>query len=70
MLATRKQSYLGWGEMFGVIATWLVVGGGFLAIYTQSLPVTAGVLTICILVFLGQINIFFQRRVVPCDVTG
>lgn len=60
MFASRAQSYLGLGELFGVVTIWLVICAAALAIYVESLSITAGALLMFALVFLGQTRTLFE----------
>lgn len=64
MFVSRAQSHLGLGELFGVVATWLVLCAAALAIHVESLPVAAGTLLVFGLVLLGQTRILLGGRTV------
>jgi putative peptidoglycan lipid II flippase len=70
MFATRAQSFLGWGELIGIVASWLVIGAFAVAIHVKSLSVTAGVILICVLVLVAQVKTLISGRTAPELVTG
>jgi len=70
MFATRAQSFLGWGELIGIVASWLVIGAFAVAIHVKSLSVTAGVILICVLVLVAQVKTLISGRTAPEIVTG
>jgi hypothetical protein len=70
MFTTRAQSFLSWGELIGIVASWLVIGAFAVAIHVKSLSVTAGVILICVLVLVAQVKTLISGRTAPEIVTG
>lgn len=54
MITTRNQSFLGWGEIVNIVASWLVIGGIVMAIYLKNMSFAVGVGLVCIFVFFAQ----------------
>jgi peptidoglycan biosynthesis protein MviN/MurJ (putative lipid II flippase) len=65
MFASRAQSYLRLGELFSVVAIWMVLCAVALAIHVESLPVAAGALLVLALVLLAQTRTLLEVRTLP-----
>jgi putative peptidoglycan lipid II flippase len=64
LFATRTQTHLGLGEIFSVVASWLVICAVALAVYLDSLAVVAVTLLVFILVLIIQIRLLWRMRTV------
>lgn len=64
LFATRTQTHLGLGEIFSVVASWLVIGAVALAVYLDSLAVVAVTLLVFSLVLIIQIRLLWRMRTV------
>lgn len=62
MVATRNKSFLSWGEILNIAASWLVTGAMVMAIYLNNISVTVGALLVFALAIFVQVKSLISRR--------
>lgn len=62
MVTTRNKSFLGWGEIVNILASWLVIGAIVMAVYLNNISATVGVVSVLIFVVFAQAKSLVIRR--------